>query len=885
MTGDRSQLINFVQKFLGTVKFRNDHVAKIMGYGDYKIGNVTISKVYFVEGLGHNLFSVGQLCDSDLEVAFCQHTCFIRNLDGVDLLTGSQGNNLYALSLKDMMASSPICLLSKASKTKSWLWHRHLSHLNFGAINHLARQGLVRGLPKLKFENDHLCSTCAMGKSKKKSHKTKSEDTNQEKIYLLHMDLYGPMRVESVNGTKYILVIVDDYSRFTWIKCLRSKDEAPDFIIKFLKMIQVRLKVSVCRIQTDNGTEFVNRTLHECYEQVGVSHETSIARSPQQNVVVERQESTCLLETTFVEDVVLMGVFPDEGLCSVNIIILLLFTGVTTISLVPKSLMPRQDLLWNDIVLGNYQHLASEPREKVDTSKAFDASLVNTESSGTEFGKQDTRSNSWNDVDADDADIKPVYDEEPMGEVQLTAEINVLATRQQHIEQPEFNNEGEVDQNAEQFLNKRQQSQILKEKSNEAKVKYDIDVSETINIELEHKVAKSLKKNESLKKNYKELFDSIKIMRAKTTAHTTSLIATNDKFKAQLQEKRISKPRYDSQVDVNNDLSKPATTHYLPKEREATSVKPHHMIASSNSRISSKNMPRFTSNDMVYNHYLEEAKKRTQERSRNSEPSLISSARLQSTDNVVRQPIAFKSERPRISKPWFASQVDVNNDLSKPVTTHYFLKERESASAKPHHVIASSNSRNSSKNMPRFSPNDMVHNHYLEKAKKKTQECGRSSKPSVMPSARSQSTTIGIKPKPRINNQESRNWPASKSSCVTTKTVPIAEHSRNSRNFFDSKHFVCSTCQKCVFNTNHDHCLTKFLNEVNSRAKVPSNKTTNRNKPVEQTSFEKKPERQIIKGHKFSIKKTSVVHEKTMTHRSCLRWKPTGKIFKTVDLR
>nr|GFC22267.1 integrase, catalytic region, zinc finger, CCHC-type, peptidase aspartic, catalytic [Tanacetum cinerariifolium] len=115
---------------------RNDHVAKIMGYGDYQIGNVTISRVYYVEGLGHNVFSVGQFCDSDLEVAFRQHTCFIRNLDGVDLLTGSRGNNLYTLSLQDMMASSPICLLSKASKTKSWLWHRRLSHLNFGAINH-----------------------------------------------------------------------------------------------------------------------------------------------------------------------------------------------------------------------------------------------------------------------------------------------------------------------------------------------------------------------------------------------------------------------------------------------------------------------------------------------------------------------------------------------------------------------------------------------------------------------------------------------------------------------------------------------------------------------------------------------------------------------------
>ncbi|GKE84226.1 retrovirus-related pol polyprotein from transposon TNT 1-94, partial [Tanacetum coccineum] len=231
-----------------------------------KIGNVTISRVYYVEGLGHNLFSIGKFCDSNFEVAFRQHTCFIHNLEGVDLLTGSQGNNLYTLSLRDMMASSPIYLL----------------HV------------LVRGLPKLKFEKDYLCSACTMGKIKKKLHKPKSEDTNQEKLYLLHMDLCRPMRAASVNGKKYILVIVDDYSRFTWVKCLRSKDEAPDFIIKFLKMILVQLKVLARRIRTDNGTEFVNQTLRKNYKKVGISHKTSIARSPQQNGVVERRNRTLI---------------------------------------------------------------------------------------------------------------------------------------------------------------------------------------------------------------------------------------------------------------------------------------------------------------------------------------------------------------------------------------------------------------------------------------------------------------------------------------------------------------------------------------------------------------------------------------------------------------
>ncbi|GKD95247.1 hypothetical protein Tco_1375084 [Tanacetum coccineum] len=121
MTGNRSQLINFVSKFLGTVRFGNDQIAKRMGYGDYQLGNVTISWVYYVEGIGHNLFSVGQFCDSDLEVAFQKHTCYVQNLDSADLLSGSRDTNLYTISLDDMLKSSPICLLSKALKTKSWL--------------------------------------------------------------------------------------------------------------------------------------------------------------------------------------------------------------------------------------------------------------------------------------------------------------------------------------------------------------------------------------------------------------------------------------------------------------------------------------------------------------------------------------------------------------------------------------------------------------------------------------------------------------------------------------------------------------------------------------------------------------------------------------------
>ncbi|GJT51045.1 retrovirus-related pol polyprotein from transposon TNT 1-94 [Tanacetum coccineum] len=232
MMRNHSRLRNFVKKFTRTVRFGNDHFGAIMGYGDYVI-------------------------DDNLEVAFSKHSCYVRNEDGVDLLKGSCGSNLYTISIEDMMKSSPICLLSKASKNKSCLWHCRLNHLNFGTINDLARKDLVRGLPRLKFEKDHLYSACQLGKSKKYTRKPKSENTIMDVLHTLHMDLCGLIGVPSINGKKYILVIVDDYSRFTWVKFLRSKDETPEFVIN-----------------------------------VGIFYQKSISRTPRENDIIERQNRT-----------------------------------------------------------------------------------------------------------------------------------------------------------------------------------------------------------------------------------------------------------------------------------------------------------------------------------------------------------------------------------------------------------------------------------------------------------------------------------------------------------------------------------------------------------------------------------------------------------------
>nr|GFA30446.1 ribonuclease H-like domain-containing protein [Tanacetum cinerariifolium] len=195
MTGNRALWTNFVEKFLGMARFGNNDFLVIAGYGDVVIGSMMIKKFYYVEGLGHNLFSVGQFCDKGFEVAFRKSTCFVRNEDGVYLLTGDRSSNLYTVVLNEVASNSSTCLLAKASSSQSSLWHQHLSHLNFVTINNLVKKNLVQGLPKMKFEKDHLCFACEQGKIHRKHHKSKISFASNKPLYLLHMDLCGLMHV------------------------------------------------------------------------------------------------------------------------------------------------------------------------------------------------------------------------------------------------------------------------------------------------------------------------------------------------------------------------------------------------------------------------------------------------------------------------------------------------------------------------------------------------------------------------------------------------------------------------------------------------------------------------------------------------------------------
>ncbi|GKE20278.1 hypothetical protein Tco_1431790 [Tanacetum coccineum] len=456
---------------------------------------------------------------------------------------------------------------------------------------------------------------------------------------------------------------------------------------------------------------------------------------------------------------------------------------------------------------------------KIHMGKAPENGLVVMESNGTELDMQDDSSRSGNDTDVDDAYIRPIYDEEPMAKVQLTAECNIFAIGQQHTEQPEIIVEGRVDQYPKTSQVK---SPILDSSPDNQTIEYSKETVAQFQKDFSrmeaHCIALELKyQNQALKSGQ----------------HGQILNETSNK--ANIEKEIDIQEKVFAIAALKNDLRK-LKGHSVDTKFDKTSVlgKP-----------------------------------------------VLPSLRNQS---VVRQPNAFKFERPQMSKQRFASQVDVNKNLSKPVTQHYLPKKTKSAFEKPDRMIASSSSRNSSKNMPRFSSNDIVHNHYLNDAKKKTQERYRNSKTSVMPSARFQCTADDSKPKPKSNNQTSRSLPVSKSSRVTITAVPKSDHSKSSSSFSYSKQFVFSVCQKCVFNANHEACITKLLKDVNSRAKIQSHKTKNSNKPVDQKSHTQKPGRQIFTGHRFSPNETSVVYEKT-SRRSDLRWKPTSRIYKSVGLR
>ncbi|GJR27958.1 putative ribonuclease H-like domain-containing protein [Tanacetum coccineum] len=302
MTGNKAYLSDYEDYNGGFVAFGSDPKGgKITGKGKIKTANLDFDDVYFVDELKFNLFSVSQMCDKKNSVLFTETECLILSpsfklLDESQVvLRAPRKDDVYSLDLKNIVPSGGItCLYANATADESKLWHRRLGHVNFKNINKLVKGHLVRGLPSKVFVNDHTCVACKKGKQHKASCKAKLERIIRKPLELLHMDLFGPVSVESINKKRYCLVVTDDFSRFSWVFFLATKDETSEILCKFIIGLENQLNHNVKIIRCDNGTEFKNHAMNEFCAKKGIKREFSVARTPQQNGVAERKNRTLI---------------------------------------------------------------------------------------------------------------------------------------------------------------------------------------------------------------------------------------------------------------------------------------------------------------------------------------------------------------------------------------------------------------------------------------------------------------------------------------------------------------------------------------------------------------------------------------------------------------
>ncbi|GKD75548.1 putative ribonuclease H-like domain-containing protein [Tanacetum coccineum] len=302
MTGNMSYLTDYEEIDGGYVAFGgNPKGGKITGKGTIKTGNLDFKNVYFVRELKFNLFSVSQMCDKKNNVLFNDTECIVLSPnfklinESQVLLRVPRKNNMYSVDLKNIVPKRVLtCLFAKATSDESKLWLRRLGHLNFKTMNKLVKGNLVRGLPSKLFENDQTCVACQKGKQHRASCKSKTENSISLPLHLLHMDLFGPTFIKSLMKKMYCLVITDDYSRFTWVFFLATKDETSGILKSFITGIENLVDHKVKVIRCDNGTKFKNREMNQFCEKKGILRQYSVARTPQQNRVAKRRNRTLI---------------------------------------------------------------------------------------------------------------------------------------------------------------------------------------------------------------------------------------------------------------------------------------------------------------------------------------------------------------------------------------------------------------------------------------------------------------------------------------------------------------------------------------------------------------------------------------------------------------
>jgi len=262
MTGDKTKFSKLELKEEGFVTYGDNNKGRILGNG--VIGNgssFNIKNVLLVEGLKHNLISISQLCDKGFKVMFEPNSCLIYDAHGSIVLIGKRVNNIYLLDLHHASFSIH-CLLTKEDDT--WLWHRRLCHIHMQHFNRLNRKQL-EGLPKLKFEKDRVCEACQKGKQTKVSFKSKNVVSTERPLEMLHMDLFGPSRTMSLGGNLYALVIVDDFSKYTWTLFLAAKNDTFHTFKRLAKMLENEKSSKIMSIRSDHGGKFQNEKFeHFC---------------------------------------------------------------------------------------------------------------------------------------------------------------------------------------------------------------------------------------------------------------------------------------------------------------------------------------------------------------------------------------------------------------------------------------------------------------------------------------------------------------------------------------------------------------------------------------------------------------------------------------------
>ncbi|GJS72309.1 putative ribonuclease H-like domain-containing protein [Tanacetum coccineum] len=302
MTSNKAYLSDYEDFNEGFVAFGSDPKGgKITGKGKIKTANLDFNDVYFIHKLKFNLFSVSQMCDKKNSVLFTESECLILSpsfkflVESQVVLRAPRKDDVYSLDLKNIVPSGGItCLYANATANESKLWHRRLGHVNFKNINKLVKDHIVRGFPSKVFVNDHTCVACKKGKQHKASYKAKLERIIKKPLKLLHMDLFGSVFVESINKKRYCLAVTDDFSRFSWLFFLATKDEISKILCNLIIGLEKQSNHSVKIIRCDNEIEFKNYAMNEFYAKKGIKREFSVARTPQQNGVAERKNRTLI---------------------------------------------------------------------------------------------------------------------------------------------------------------------------------------------------------------------------------------------------------------------------------------------------------------------------------------------------------------------------------------------------------------------------------------------------------------------------------------------------------------------------------------------------------------------------------------------------------------